>query len=422
MKHLKTIVWVTSILLFSSNIQIKAQEMEKETPEISVFPVGNKLPDKFAPYFTGKTYLAPLTQNNELNCPIFNVTFEPGCRNNWHRHTGGQILIAVGGKGYYQARDETARLLLPGDIVEIPANVEHWHGAAPDSWFSHLAIETNSQTNENTWLEEVDDEQYKKATAMNKINEVNLSETAIENHEELWPDYESKAAKTDPELIEIFDNWAFDEVISQSNIDVKTRTMMIMGSCIAQGALTEYKMFVNAALNVGVSPVEIKEVLYQSVAYVGVAKVIDFIYATNIIMDEWGIDLPLEKQSTTNSENREAKGLELMKATFGERIDEMRKNVPKDQQHIQYDLAANCFGDYYTRTGLDMKTRELLTYSMLISMGGTNSQVRGHIQGNLNVGNDRETLIGITTQLLPYIGYPRTLNALNSINETTNKQ
>ena len=421
MKHLKTIVWVTSVLLFSSNIQIKAQEMEKETPKISVFPVGNKLPDKFAPYFTGKTYLAPLTLNNELNCPIFNVTFEPGCRNNWHCHTGGQILIAVGGKGYYQARGEKVRLLLPGDIVEIPSNVEHWHGAAPDSWFSHLAIETNSQTNENTWLEEVDDEQYKKATAMNKINEVNLSETAIRNHEELWPDYESKAANTDPELIEIFDNWAFDEVIAQSDITVKTRTMMIMGSSIAQGALTEYKMFVNAALNVGVSPVEIKEVLYQSVAYVGVAKVIDFIYATNSIMDEWGIDLPLEKQSTTNIENRETKGLELMKATFGERIAEMRKNAPKDQEHIQYNLAANCFGDYYTRTGLDMKTRELLTYSMLISMGGTDSQVRGHIQGNLNVGNDRETLIGITTQLLPYIGYPRTLNALNAINEITDK-
>lgn len=419
MKHLKTMVWVTSILLFSSSIQIKAQEMEKETPKISVFPVGNKLPDKFAPYFTGKTYLAPLTQNNELNCPIFNVTFEPGCRNNWHSHTGGQILIAVGGKGYYQARGETARLLLPGDIVEIPANVEHWHGAAPDSWFSHLAIETNSQTNENTWLEEVDNEQYKKATAMSKINEVNLSEKAIRNHEELWPDYKSKAAKTDSELIEVFDNWAFDEVIAQSDINVKTRTMMIMGSCIAQGALTEYKMFVNAALNVGVSPVEIKEVLYQSVAYVGVAKVIDFIYATNIILDEWGIDLPLEKQSTTNRENREAKGLELMKATFGERISEMRKNAPADQQHIQYNLAANCFGDYYTRTGLDMKTRELLTYSLLISMGGTDSQVRGHIQGNLNVGNDRETLIGITTQLLPYIGYPRTLNALNAINEIT---
>ena len=417
MKNLIKILSIASILLFGSNNQLKAQDMEKETPKISVFPVGNKLPEKFAEYFTGKTYLAPLTQNNDLNCPIFNVTFEPGCRNNWHSHTGGQILIAVGGKGYYQAKGEPARLLLPGDIVEIPANVVHWHGASPDSWFSHLAIETNPQTNDNTWLEKVDDEQYKKATTVTTSKNINLTETAIKNHEELWPGYDSKATMTDPELIEIFDNWAFDEVIAQSNIDTKTRVMMIMGSCIAQGAFIEYKMFVNAALNVGVTPVEIKEVLYQSVAYVGIAKVIDFLYVTNEIVHERGIELPLEGQSTATPENRETKGLELMKVIFGERIADMRKNAPEDQKHIQYNLAANCFGDYYTRKGLGIKIRELLTYSILISMGGTDLQVRGHIQGNLNVGNDRETLIGITTQLLPYIGYPRTLNALNAINE-----
>lgn len=247
----------------------------------------------------------------------------------------------------------------------------------------------------------------------------NISFSAIKNHEELWPNYQSKAMQTDPELIEIFDNWAFDEVVNHGNIDTKTRVMMIMGSCIAQGALAEYKMFVNAALNVGVSPVQVKEVLYQSVAYVGVAKVIDFLYVTNEVFTERGIELPLEKQSTVTTENRHAKGLELMKATFGETIDKMRENSPADQKHIQDYLAGNCFGDYYTRNGLDMKTRELLTFSMLISMGGTDLQVRGHIQGNLNVGNNREALINITTQLLPYIGYPRTLNALNAINEIT---
>ena len=248
---------------------------------------------------------------------------------------------------------------------------------------------------------------------------MNLSKVAKMNHEKLWPEHKSKAAETDPELIEIFDNWAFDEVFSHDSTDVKIRTMMIMGSCIAQGAITEYRMFVNAALNVGVSPVQVKEVLYQSVAYVGIAKVIDFIQVTNEVFDEWGIDLPLEKQSTTTPENRHSEGLKLMKKTFGERIEENRKNAPDDQKHIQEYLAGNCFGDYYTRKGLDMKTRELLTYSMLISMGGTDSQVRGHIQGNLNVGNSRETLINITTQLLPYIGYPRTLNAMNAINEIT---
>ncbi|BEG98466.1 cupin domain-containing carboxymuconolactone decarboxylase family protein [Bacteroides sedimenti] len=417
MKNLVTISIVAAILLFSQYNQLKAQNMIEKNPKVSNFPVGDKLPEMYSKYFIGQAYLAPLTKNKDLNCPISNVTFEPGCRNNWHSHTGGQILVVVGGKGYYQAKGEAARLLLPGDVVEISANVVHWHGAGPDSWFSHLAIETNPQNSKNTWLEAVDDEQYKKATDASKSDPINLTNAAIKNHEELWPGYISKIAKTDPELIQIFDNWAFGEVISDGNIDTKTRVIMIMGSTIAQGALTEYKMFVNGALNVGVTPVEIKEILYQSVAYVGVAKVIDFINAANEIFTEHGIALPLKGQSTTNRETRFEKGLALQKDIFGEVIDKMYEQAPKNQLHIQKYLSANCFGDYQTRTGLDTKTRELLTFSMLISMGGTESQVKGHILGNVKVGNDKETLLSVTTQLLPYIGYPRTLNALKFLNE-----
>lgn len=164
MKKLILIFIAVAMVLPNYYNPLNAQNMEKKSPEqTSVFPTGDKLPEMFSQYFIGQAYLARLTQNKDLNCPISNVTFEPGCRNNWHSHTGGQILVAVGGKGYYQARGETARLLLPGDVVEIPANVEHWHGAAPDSWFSHLAIECNPQTNENTWLEPVDDKQYTEA-------------------------------------------------------------------------------------------------------------------------------------------------------------------------------------------------------------------------------------------------------------------
>lgn len=340
-----------------------------------------------------------------------------GCRNNWHSHTGGQILIGVGGKGYYQAKGEPARMLLPGDVVEIPANVVHWHGASPDSWFTHLAIETNPQDNKVTWLEAVDDKQYTVATAVSNSPVCRLSENAIKNHEELWPNYKSRAKETDPELIEAFDNFAFDEVISYGNLDTKTRVMMILGSTIASHALTEYKMFLNAALNLGVTPVEVKEILYQSVPYVGMAKVIDFIYVTNEILTERGIKLPLEGQSTTTPETRFEKGLEVQKEIFGEMIDKMYELSPQNQIHIQKYLSANCFGDYYTRIGLDLKTRELLTYSILISLGGTANQVKGHIQGNLNIGNNKETLLNVTTQLLPYIGYPRTINALKCLNE-----
>ena len=222
-KNSVTILMVAVILFFNQNNQLNAQDMKSEIPKISNFPVGDKLPEMYSKYFTGQAYLAPLTKNIELNCPVSNVTFEPGCRNNWHSHTGGQILVVVGGKGYYQAKGEPARLLLPGDVVEIPANVVHWHGAAPDSWFSHLAIETNPQVSKNTWLEPVDDEQYKKATASSNSKTINLTKTAIKNHEELWPGYESKAAITDPELIQVFDNFAFDDVISYGNLDTKNR-------------------------------------------------------------------------------------------------------------------------------------------------------------------------------------------------------
>ena len=137
---------------------------ELGVPKISPFPVGSEN-SAYAQYFSGKSYLAPMTTDKRLNVPVSNVTFEPGCRNNWHSHTGGQLLIAVGGTGFYQERGKEARKLLPGDVVEIPPDVEHWHGAAPDSWFSHLAIECNPSSNRNTWLEPVSDADYQSATA-----------------------------------------------------------------------------------------------------------------------------------------------------------------------------------------------------------------------------------------------------------------
>jgi len=193
--------------------------------------------------------------------------------------------------------------------------------------------------------------------------------------------------------------------------------MMIVASTIASQALTEYKVMLGAALNIGVTAIELKEILYQSVPYVGVAKVVDFIHATNEILQSRGIKLPLEGQSTTTPETRHEKGLKVQKEIFGEMIDKMYNESPKNQLHIQKYLSANCFGDYLTRKGLNIKTRELLTFVMLISLGGVEPQVKGHIQGNVNVGNDKEILLSVVTQLLPYIGYPRTLNAISCLNE-----
>jgi 4-carboxymuconolactone decarboxylase len=244
-----------------------------------------------------------------------------------------------------------------------------------------------------------------------------ISKTAEKNHEELFPNHKSTLKITDPELIEVFDNFAFDEVLSYGNLDTPTRLKVILASLIAMQTLGEYKVMLGGALNVGVTPIEVKEIVYQSVPYVGIAKTFDFIHATNEILESRGVKLPLEAQSTTSMETRYEKGLALQKEMFGEIIDHMYKESPENQIHIQKYLSANCFGDYYTRTGLDMKTRELLTFSMILSLGGCEPQLKGHIQGNVNVGNDKETLLSVVTQLLPYVGYPRTLNAIRCLNE-----
>lgn len=249
------------------------------------------------------------------------------------------------------------------------------------------------------------------------MKKINLTEAAVKNHDELFPNHQSTLQITDPELIEVFDNFAFDEVISYGNLDTRTRVMMILAATIGCQALSEYKVMVGAALNVGITPVEIKEIVYQTVPYVGIAKVIDFIHATNEILESRGIKLPLEPQSTTTPETRHEKGLKVQKEIFGEMIDRLYEESPENQIHLQKYLTANCFGDYYTRNGLDLKTRELLTLSILIALGGTEPQIKVHIQGNVNVGSDKIKLLSVMTQLLPYVGYPRTLNAIRCLNE-----
>jgi 4-carboxymuconolactone decarboxylase len=244
-----------------------------------------------------------------------------------------------------------------------------------------------------------------------------ISETANRNHERWFPHHKSTLKVSDPEFIDLFDNFAFDEVFSHGSLDDRARLMVILAALIASQAHGEYKVMVRAALNVGVTPIEVKEIVYQAVPYCGIAVVFDFLQATNEILESAGVQLPLEGQSTTTPATRVGQGLALQKAIFGATIDRMREAAPADQRHLQDYLAGNCFGDYYTRTGLDLRMRELLTFSMLLSLRGCEAQLMGHIRGNVQVGNDKGTLLDVLTQLLPYLGYPRTLNALRCLNE-----
>lgn len=244
------------------------------------------------------------------------------------------------------------------------------------------------------------------------------NERARQNHEVLFPGYASKLAGTDPEFIELFDNFAFDEVSRHGDLDIRTRLMVQLAAIIACHALTEYRVMLGAALNIGVTPIEAKEVVYQAVPYVGIAKAIDALHITNDVLLERGIELPLAGQSTTTPATRMGKGLAVEKQIIGDaRVDGLYASSPADQLHIQRFLSGNCFGDTYTRAGLDIPMRELLTFSMLAALGGCEPQIRGHVAANQNVGNDRARLIDVVTQLLPFIGYPRSLNALKAIDD-----
>lgn len=244
-----------------------------------------------------------------------------------------------------------------------------------------------------------------------------ISEFSKQYHEKMFPDKVSKFAETDPEFIERFDNFAFDEVINQDDLDDRTRFMAILATLIGCQGIDEYKVLLPAALNFGVTPVEVKEIVYQSVAYLGIGRVFPFLKATNEVLTEKGVQLPLAGEATTTTENRLENGERAQIDIFGESMRGFAHSGAEETRHINKWLVDNCFGDYYTRKGLDYKQREMITFCFLSAQGGCEPQLISHAKANMRIGNDKAFLIKIISQCLPYIGYPRSLNALRCVNE-----
>ena len=235
---------------------------------------------------------------------------------------------------------------------------------------------------------------------------------------QLWGDKNSELMTSDSELYEIMKRFIYGEVWQHGNLEPKIRELIIIAVNITNNNMEQCAEHVEAALNIGISPVEIKETLYQCAPYVGFSKVQNAIVVTNQIFEEKGVKLPLENQSTTTENNRIAKGIEVQKSIFGSKnIDNLRANAPDNLKHIQDYLSGYCFGDICGRNGLDIKIRELITFSIIATLGGCENQLRAHIGGNAAIGNDKETLLNVITQCMPYIGFPRTLNAITCINE-----
>lgn len=246
---------------------------------------------------------------------------------------------------------------------------------------------------------------------------MSISEFSKRYHEKMFPDCKSTFAATDPEFIERFDNFAFDEVVNQDDLDGKTRFIAILAALIGCQGTDEYKAMLPAALNFGVTPVEIKEIVYQGVAYLGIGRVFPYLKATNEILTQKGVKLPLEGQATTTTENRLEKGEQAQIDIFGESMRGFADFGNEQTRHINKWLVDNCFGDYYTRKGLDYRQREMITFCFLAAQGGCEPQLISHAKANMRMGNNKAFLIKVVSQCLPYIGYPRSLNALRCVNE-----
>ncbi|MCY8939805.1 carboxymuconolactone decarboxylase family protein [Peribacillus frigoritolerans] len=242
-------------------------------------------------------------------------------------------------------------------------------------------------------------------------------EKSQEKFKQLFGEGITAAHATDPDFQDILSHFIFGEVFYQGNLDDKMRELITLVVLATNQTLPQLNPHVHAALNVGLTSVEIKEAVYQCAPYIGFPKTLNAINEVNEVFKAKNIALPIESQKTIDEENRFDKGLAVQVKIFGDVIKKMQESAPSNQKHIQEYLSTFCFGDLYTRGGLDLKTRELLTLCIITALGGAEGQVKAHVQGNKNVGNDKETLIAAITHCLPYLGFPRTLNALACVNE-----
>ena len=239
---------------------------------------------------------------------------------------------------------------------------------------------------------------------------------ATQKYEELFAGKRT-LSPTDPELMNILQDFIFGEVFYIGNLDDKTRELITVVSLATMQTLPQLKAHINAALNVGNKPIEVREAIYQCAPFIGFPKTLNAVSVFNEVMSERGIKLPLDDMATITEGNRYAKGAEIQKSIYGDEVKQAMQSLPKEYKDTVPDILTTfCFGDFYTRGGLDIKQRELLSLVSLVALGAE-KQLEAHIVGNLRVGNDKELLLAAMVQTIPYVGLPQALTAINMIKE-----
>lgn len=253
---------------------------------------------------------------------------------------------------------------------------------------------------------------YKKAKDMDRIELCKKNFTTLFGGEALT------GQGADPEMMDILQKYIFGEVFRTGNLDMKTREMITCITLATMQTLPQLKAHAGAALNVGVTPVELRELVYLCAPYIGFPKTLNALSTINEVFQAKGIALPLERQGTVTEDNRAERGREIQEPLYGDAVKEALENLPGGlgDEAARY-LTEFCFGDIYTRSGLDMPTRELLVYCILTTLEAE-SQLVSHTRSNIKLGNSKETLAAAVIQCMPYVGFPPALKALQIIQNT----
>lgn len=243
---------------------------------------------------------------------------------------------------------------------------------------------------------------------------------AADKYRQLFGEPNPNAPQTDPELMAILQRLIFGEVFFTGDLDDKTRELITVVALTTNQTQPQLKAHTLAALNVGATPIEIREAVYLCAAFIGFPKTLNAVSTINEVFRERGIELPLPAQGTTTEEDRFEKGQAIQEPIYGHEIREGLRDLPESLRDAMPDfLTAFGFGDFYTRGGLSVAGRELLVLCILAALGGMDAQLTAHARGNLKVGNSAEKQIAALIHCFPYIGFPRALNAIRKVQEAT---
>ena len=250
----------------------------------------------------------------------------------------------------------------------------------------------------------------------NQVMANNRNDAACKTMEQLYNTPQQRIIANDEELNSIMQKFIYADINEQTKLPMVAKELLTLAVLTANNTPEEISLHVQGALKAGATPAQLRETIIHCLPYVGMSRVQPALNAMYKAFKDNDVKLSLPNNGTVNDETRYDAGLAVQKAIFGPAIDKMNASAPADQKHINYNLSANCFGDFYTRKGLDLKERELITFTAIISLGGCEPQAKAHVNGNLAVGNTRQQLLDAVTLALPYIGYPRALNAIAAIN------